>query len=205
MLKSIISVVSITLLLACNSQKDIQIDNEHKFLETKEVHYFHLQINDNKKESDIKINNSNNSTLTPIINSYLHLKNSLVEDNSNKAATEGKNLIKKLKNYDKSLEAKSKLKEFSDLLEDAIKQTEQISESSKNIELQRKYFEKLSKNIKILINSIGSYRTLYIVNCPMYNNSKGGMWISESKEIKNPYYGIKMIKCGSVVSTINRK
>jgi hypothetical protein len=39
----------------------------------------------------------------------------------------------------------------------------------------------------------------------MYNNNAGGMWLSASNEIKNPYYGNKMMKCGSVQQEITVK
>jgi hypothetical protein len=32
----------------------------------------------------------------------------------------------------------------------------------------------------------------------MYNKGKGGIWLSETREIKNPFYGNKMLTCGSV-------
>jgi hypothetical protein len=32
----------------------------------------------------------------------------------------------------------------------------------------------------------------------MYENGKGAVWISEYKEIKNPYLGTKMLTCGSI-------
>ena len=35
------------------------------------------------------------------------------------------------------------------------------------------------------------------------NNDRG--WFSENKEIKNPYYGSKMLTCGKVEKTINSK
>ena len=34
--------------------------------------------------------------------------------------------------------------------------------------------------------------------CPMYNDNKGAIWLSESKEIKNPYFGKSMSTCGTV-------
>ncbi len=36
----------------------------------------------------------------------------------------------------------------------------------------------------------------------MYNDGKGGIWLSETKEIKNPYLGGKMPKCGTVQKEI---
>jgi hypothetical protein len=36
----------------------------------------------------------------------------------------------------------------------------------------------------------------------MYNENKGAMWISEMKEVKNPYFGAKMLTCGTVEEVI---
>ena len=36
----------------------------------------------------------------------------------------------------------------------------------------------------------------------MANDKKGAFWISESKEIKNPYLGKKMPTCGEVKEEI---
>jgi hypothetical protein len=36
----------------------------------------------------------------------------------------------------------------------------------------------------------------------MYNDKKGAIWLSETKEIKNPYYGKKMLTCGNVKEEI---
>ena len=36
----------------------------------------------------------------------------------------------------------------------------------------------------------------------MFNEGKGGVWISQSKEIKNPFYGKEMLTCGEVKEII---
>ena len=33
-------------------------------------------------------------------------------------------------------------------------------------------------------------------------NNEGGFWFSEEKEIMNPYFGDKMLHCGSIQKTI---
>jgi hypothetical protein len=48
-------------------------------------------------------------------------------------------------------------------------------------------------------------RTLYYQHCPMANNDKGGNWISQTSEIKNPYFGDKMLKCGETKETLASK
>jgi hypothetical protein len=36
----------------------------------------------------------------------------------------------------------------------------------------------------------------------MARDNQGAMWISEVKEIKNPYFGAQMFTCGSVEEVI---
>ncbi len=38
--------------------------------------------------------------------------------------------------------------------------------------------------------------------CPMVDNNKGAYWLSLSETIYNPYFGSKMLKCGSVKTII---
>lgn len=39
--------------------------------------------------------------------------------------------------------------------------------------------------------------TLYYQFCPMAKNGEGANWLSDTKEIINPYMGQRMLKCGS--------
>jgi hypothetical protein len=43
---------------------------------------------------------------------------------------------------------------------------------------------------------------LYVEYCPMAFDDKGASWLSSSKEIRNPYFGDKMLTCGEVKETI---
>jgi len=43
---------------------------------------------------------------------------------------------------------------------------------------------------------------LYVAHCPMALNDKGASWVSNSKEIRNPYFGESMLTCGSVKETL---
>jgi Cu(I)/Ag(I) efflux system membrane fusion protein len=46
-------------------------------------------------------------------------------------------------------------------------------------------------------------KTVYYQFCPMANNNKGAYWLSESKVIRNPYFGEKMINCGETKEILN--
>ena len=39
--------------------------------------------------------------------------------------------------------------------------------------------------------------------CPMALNNKGAYWLSDSKQIRNPYLGEKMMKCGTTKETLS--
>ena len=153
--------------------------------------------------SSIKVEHS--VSVTAIIDNYLELKNALVEDNGKKAASSGKLLFDALGKFDLSSHSESKQKELKDILDDAKENAEHISQNGDKIDHQREHFELLGTDLKDLILITGADRTLYLINCPMYNKKKGGKWLSESKEIKNPLLGSKMMKCGSIVQEITVK
>jgi len=140
-------------------------------------------------------------TINEIVSSYLKLKNALVKDDSKGTANAGKALYATLNTLDsKSLDAKLK-KEYVDIADDAKEHAEHIGDNSGKIEHQREHFAMLSKDINDLIKTFGTTQKLYQDYCPMYDEGKSGYWISETKEIKNPYFGSQMLTCGSVRKT----
>lgn len=79
---------------------------------------------------------------------------------------------------------------------------QKISRTDK-LDEQRNYFTVLSDQMTSLIKSAKlSSGILYVEFCPMANNNEGGYWLSNEKEIRNPYFGNRMLKCGSVKETI---
>ena len=135
------------------------------------------------------------------LGNYFKIKNFLVNDNS-------KNSYEALFEFEKSIKSIEIIK-FSDADKSQIKSI--ISNilnnvdkmKSESIKIQRLYFEKLSQNIFNLINIINPKIKVFHQYCPMFNENKGGMWLSSSKEIFNPLFGSSMLKCGYVKSEIN--
>ncbi|KAA2223382.1 DUF3347 domain-containing protein [Chryseobacterium sediminis] len=151
---------------------------------------------DNDSEKDKKESTDSSAfSIKQIVESYLPLKNALTKDDSKTASSEAKKLYSVLKKQDVS-----KLSpEVKDILESAAENAEHISEKSDDIAHQREHLLSLSNDITDLIKEKGTDGLkLYQDFCPMYNNGKGGTWISESEEIVNPYEGQKMINCGSI-------
>ncbi|SDD90002.1 Protein of unknown function [Pricia antarctica] len=137
----------------------------------------------------------------PIIDNYLGLKEALVADNQSKAASYGGDLATVLEQFETGNFDDGQQKELKEIIEVAKEHGEHISES--DIGHQREHFEAMGKDMVDLIAIAGTPKTLYQQYCPMYNKNKGGMWLSDSKEIKNPLFGGKMMTCGSVQKEIN--
>lgn len=137
-------------------------------------------------------------SIKEIVGRYLDLKNALANDKTKEAATAGTALEGAFKKFDKNNLTASQRKVYEDVEDDAREHGEHIGANAGNIEHQREHFDMLSKDMYDLVNAFGSGQLLYKDYCPMYNNKKGAIWLSEKKEIKNPYYGKKMLTCGSL-------
>ena len=72
------------------------------------------------------------------------------------------------------------------------------------VELQRQQFDFLSQAIIGTVKAFGVPQDVfYVQHCPMANNDRGADWLSREKEIRNPYFGDKMLTCGLVTDTIS--
>lgn len=121
---------------------------------------------------------------------YIHLKDALVASNAQDAKKAALELQKSLANVSGSKK----------VADEATKVA-----ATSDLDEQRKAFSTLSNEMKVLVKdgklSSGS---LYVEYCPMANNNEGAYWLSNEKQIKNPYFGDAMLKCGSVKETIQK-
>jgi hypothetical protein len=125
-----------------------------------------------------------------VYNQYTRLKDALVASNKDDAKKAAAELAK-------SLSATGSNKSLAD-------QATSISAST-DIDAQRKLFSTLSNDMATLIKSSKlSAGQVYLDYCPMANNNEGAFWLSNEKQIKNPYFGDMMLTCGSVKETIQQ-
>ena len=152
-------------------------------------------------EREINQNSAKNTETAAILNAYFEIKNGLVADSKEKAAEGGNSLIAAIDKFDMSKLSDETHKEYMEIAESAKEHAEHIVKSP--MDHQREHFEALSTDITDLVALLGTDKVIYQDYCPMANNNKGALWLSEIKEIKNPYYGSKMLTCGSVKKQIN--
>ncbi len=129
-----------------------------------------------------------NAPSEQILGAYFDLKNALVESDSNSAQKAGETLASVISNQEEELP-------------ELAAQAQKIKETVK-IKEQRIAFEKLSNEVVVYCKSKPGKEKAYVQYCPMAFDFKGASWVSDSKEIKNPYFGDKMLKCGKVTEEL---
>lgn len=89
-------------------------------------------------------------------------------------------------------------------VEPSLIQSNAVITGSKDIEEQRKAFSDVSNEITALLSSAHiASGAIYKQYCPMAFDFKGAYWLSTEKEIRNPYFGDAMLKCGETKEEIN--
>lgn len=149
------------------------------------------------KATAVKVN-PNSFSIKEIVTDYLSLKNALTKDDSNATADAGKEMVATLGKIDMKKLSSEQMKTYMDIADDLKEHAEHIGDNAGNIAHQREHFVLMSKDINDLITTFGTEQKLYQDFCPMADEGKGAIWISELKDIKNPYYGSEMLTCGSV-------
>lgn len=141
------------------------------------------------------------SAMNSMVDHYLHIKTALTKDDAKEAAAGGKALSEAMDKVDKSVFTAEQKKVYEENEEDLREHAEHIGKSP--LDHQREHFAMMSEDMYSLVKAFGGGRTLYHDHCPMYNDQKGALWLSETPDIKNPYFGSKMPLCGKVQEKIN--
>ncbi|PSL45719.1 uncharacterized protein DUF3347 [Chitinophaga niastensis] len=142
------------------------------------------------------------ASLKSVIDDYLQIKNGLADDNSAATANGGKAMAAAMLKVDKSLLTPEQQKVYKENEDDLKEHAAHIGKNEGNIAHQREHFAQMSEDVYALVKAFGGGQTLYHDHCPMYNDNKGALWLSEVRAVKNPYFGNKMPACGIVEEVI---
>ncbi|MBX2947481.1 MAG: efflux RND transporter periplasmic adaptor subunit [Cyclobacteriaceae bacterium] len=134
--------------------------------------------------------------LTQVVEKYYAVKNALVESNPALAATAAKEVLKALKAVNMKLLEGAAHDEWMVLTKPLEQGATGISTKT-DVEEQRKDFELLSNYLIEAVELFGlTTEKAYRAYCPMAFEDEGAYWLSEFEDIKNPYFGATMLKCG---------
>ena len=115
---------------------------------------------------------------TALFDDYIVLKNALVQTDVSATSKAALALAKHLSSFENNETALAAVK--------AIVNT-------KTIEAQRTEFVVLSSEVEKLLQGLVASGAFYKQYCPMAFGNKGAYWLSNSRDIRNPYFGDKML------------
>lgn len=127
---------------------------------------------------------------SPILANYLKLKDALVASDVTKST-------QAVAELSKSIDASPEFSQKNDL-----KKQVAVMAKTTDLEKQRAAFADVSTTIwETAKSQKWNNQELFYQYCPM----KKTYWLSTESAIKNPYYGSKMLACGSVKETLPKK
>jgi hypothetical protein len=182
--------------LSAMSCKEAKKENTHDDSMHSEMNHDGMGTSNDMLDSNAQ---NSNSDAQRVLSDYMALKDALVQTDTDNAAKAGKKLMSSLSGFDVSSYTDEQQKELKDIIADAKEHAEHIGRSE--MDHQREHFKTLSKDIADMVAITGTENTLYQQFCPMYDG--GSAWLSMSEDIRNPYYGNKMLTCGKVQKEIN--
>lgn len=142
--------------------------------------------------------------LNMLANEYMQLKDAFVSTDAATATMAAQKVVAQLEKVDMSLVKGDGHIYWMEQLDALQAHSKKITELDE-VEAQRKQFGFLST---ALINSIEAFgatdQALFVQYCPMAFDNEGGNWLSLEEGIKNPYFGDKMMKCGSVKKDLSK-
>ena len=154
------------------------------------------------KEVTVTEAKKSSADLTELYSHYTHLTFALSGDDDKEAVSAAKGILASFPKIDKNGFSDEQKKEFAELEASISEHAEHIADNAGKIDHQREHLDIMSTDFYDLLKDFGTPKPVYKVFCPMYNDNKGTFWLSDSREVKNPYYGKEMLSCGEVQEEI---
>ncbi len=166
-----------------------------------------MDEDENNSSDDLKSSNEYRSKtpeafrqqLGEFVTAYLNLKDAFVATDEKKATTEAKKALAILDKIDMGLLKGDAYIVWMNIQTPILNNLNGIIQMD-GIEMKRSHFSIVSNELAKAVEKFGIKTTtpVYLEFCPMAFENEGAYWISDSKEIRNPYFGDKMMKCGEV-------
>lgn len=151
---------------------------------------------------EAKISDAEKAELQLLYDQYLALTEALANDNYEKGSAAGIAMKEALSKVNMEAFRDQAHVIWMDHAANLEKTLEHIAHQG-SIEELRSAYKDISDAMIALTNSFGAIGdTLYLQYCPMANNDQGANWLSSYSEIRNPYFGDMMLKCGETQDTI---
>ncbi len=142
--------------------------------------------------------------LMNMLSTYYGLKDALVATNGPKADEAASRLLSAAELFLHGTGSAPQATEMQPQLKKLMNGCDSIiTAKADSVEQKRNRFAGVSEAMyKVLkLANLKNAKT-YHQYCPMAMNDQGGYWLSSEEEIKNPYFGKKMLECGEVKDSL---
>lgn len=152
--------------------------------------------NEADQGADINVDSKFKKQFADVVKAYLKLKDDFVATDAKKASGSAKLVESAMSQVDMTLLKGDTHMIWMGAMKNINLAVEKIISNS-DIEAQRVAFSDLSDEMYSTVKQFDvTGLDIYYQFCPMAKNDKGAYWLSSDSEIKNPYFGDKMLKCG---------
>lgn len=174
---------------------EIHDDHEH---EPGEKDHASASTATEANEPQFQVDAAFQQQLASVFTEYLSLKDAFVSSDVSKVKSEASSVVQALEKVDVKLLSGAAHNDWMTYLSPMQTSLKEI-QSSGDIEAQRKAFSTLSDNLYKSIKAYGlGGKEAFYEYCPMAFNNEGAYWLSDQAQIRNPYFGEKMLTCGEV-------
>jgi hypothetical protein len=148
-----------------------------------------------------------NQSFNALLTSYYSLKDAFVSSDVNKVNSAAAELIKSadgLKISEIKGDSTGMIKETAKQFAQTLSGSAKTMAGAADIEAKRHELETVTDALWSLTRTVQyDGQKVYYQYCPMAFNNKGAYWLSNTTEIRNPYFGDKMLKCGEVADSLD--
>jgi len=151
------------------------------------------------------LDNAGTLATQALIQSYFPLKDALVATNAQQTKVAAKAFSETLLGYRPKVDSKAYTQLGLQVQVDSMVQevNQIIAMNDATCEHQRVAFGNISRQLFRLMGLVQLKNAhVYRQYCPMAFNDQGAHWISDTTEIRNPYFGKVMLECGEVTDTL---
>jgi Cu(I)/Ag(I) efflux system membrane fusion protein len=140
-----------------------------------------------------------------VYEAYIRMKNAFVASDATEIQRRAKEVRSALRVVDMELLEGDSHMTWMKFLETLDSEISSIANNS-DLQPQRKVFSSFNDVFYKTVKTFGLPEGIvYYQYCPMANGDQGAFWLSEIKEIRNPYFGEEMLSCGETRETFKFK
>jgi Cu(I)/Ag(I) efflux system membrane fusion protein len=154
------------------------------------------------KATKLKLSPPFKESWMKVLEHYIQLKDNLVMSDSLRAQESALQFNSKLKETENKIIKEEVRRQWKKEKAQIFKAISSLGATT-SLEEQRLYFKDLSDGMINLSHYYGVPEdVVYVQHCPMAFDDQGADWLSTEEQIRNPYFGDQMLKCGKTLEVI---